>query len=368
MLKKERILLYPYDYNQCPIVRHSYLLNSFSISSVVSPHGWGLTGLDAGCIDGGAPIHLTISDDFNEMLELCDTVVLTDSIKRLDFKSIVYPKVLLAVEKQKNIIALCSIEDTSFDIEQLCLNSHVYYKQLTQKAHIHMYFNNMHRINIPIIFVLGVSERTNKFEIQLSLRESLINEGYRVSQIGTKNFCEFLGFHSFPDFMYSVSISETQKVKAFNNFVKEIEVSESPDVIIIGIPGSIMKLNDYITNDFGILAYEISQAVKPDAVVLSMLYEDYPSGFSDYISNEVKFKFGFEIDCFNIANVKLEWEHLRATKEIKFVTLESELINSKIIELNKKEQPIYNILNKEDADNIAEYLIDKLACSEFEAI
>ncbi len=104
-------------------------------------------------------------------------------------------------------------------------------------------------IKTPVIFVMGVGENAHKFEIQLSVRENLFNMGYKVSQVGSRNYCEMFNFHSFPEFMYSNMYSETEKIKLFNNFIKNIENQENPDVIIIGIPGTIMRINNKATYD-----------------------------------------------------------------------------------------------------------------------
>lgn len=122
---------------------------------------------------------------------------------------------------------------------------------------------------------MGVTNKACKFEIQLSIRENLQSKGYKISQIGSRNYCEFLGFHSFPGFMYNRNLSESEKIILFNNYIKRLENDENPDLIVIGIPGGIMKRNDTFTSYFGIFAYEISQAVTPDYVICSTQYQDF---------------------------------------------------------------------------------------------
>ncbi|MCS4481257.1 TIGR04066 family peptide maturation system protein [Clostridium botulinum] len=189
----------------------------------------------------------------------------------------------------------------------------------------------LEKIQTPIIFVLGTGDRSGKFEIQLCLRENLMQMGYKVSQVGSRNYCELMDFHSFPQFMYSTEITEEEKVIYFNNFIKDIELNDNSDVIIIGIPGGIMPFNDKYTNGFGILAYEISQAVKPDAAVFTTLYEDYNKEYFESIDNTIKYKFGFEIDCYNLSNIQFDWMKFENLNEQFYITLDYNFISKRKI-------------------------------------
>jgi peptide maturation system protein (TIGR04066 family) len=140
-------------------------------------------------------------------------------------------------------------------------------------------------IDTPVIFVLGTGERTNKFEIQLALRENMMKMGYKASQVGTREYCELLGFHSFPRFMFGNGISEISKIASFNRFIKSLERDECPDVIIIGVPRGIMPFNNRLPNGYGILAYEVSQAVTPDSTVYSDTGSNAETGLIDFIAS-----------------------------------------------------------------------------------
>ena len=97
-----------------------------------------------------------------------------------------------------------------------------------------------------MVFVASVIENTNKFDVQLGLRKFLQEEGYKVSQIGTKEYCELFGFHAIPEFMYANQLSEADKIVWFNRICKSIELQEKPDIFIIGVPGATMVFNETI--------------------------------------------------------------------------------------------------------------------------
>jgi peptide maturation system protein (TIGR04066 family) len=219
---------------------------------------------------------------------------------------------------------------------------------------------SIEEIDTPIILVTGIAERTNKFEIQLTLRERIQKSGYKISQIGTRSYCEMMGFHPFPSFMYGNAISDVNKVLMFNRFIKKIESTEEPDIIIIGVPGGIMPLNREFTNKFGLLAFEISQAIAPDVVIASLLYEDYkPEGFDIY-NNSIKYKLGFEVDFFNIANMQFDWSRAYEEHVMSYISLDYKFIDEKIMRYNSNRIPVLNILNKNDSNHMADKAIEKL--------
>ncbi|WP_024831991.1 TIGR04066 family peptide maturation system protein [Ruminiclostridium josui] len=366
MGKNERLLIYPYNMEVTPIIRHRSLLMGYEISCLVSPNGWGFTGKDAGIADRGSDIGISVSGDFEKSLDLCDTVMFVESHLPFDFEKYIFSKIKLAVKSKKNIICSLKLDkEVIEEISSMCNCEGVYFKYFDENQNvlpegIVAENENIEEIDTPIILTVGVAERTNKFEIQLALREKIQKLGYKVSQIGTRSYCEMMGFHSFPSFMYGNAFSDVNKVVMFNRFIKKIENTEEPDVIIIGVPGGIMPFNRKITNKFGLLAFEISQAVLPDVVIASLLYEECkPEGLEEY-SNLFKYKFGFEVDFFNIANMQFDW--LKANEEYvkSYISLDCKFIDEKKVKYNGNKIPVLNILNENDSNYMVDKTIDRL--------
>lgn len=365
---KEKAIVYPFDLQFEPILRHKSLLPDYDIIGLISPEGWGLTGKNVFYSARGNTSSICINNDFEDCLNLCDTVVFNESDSTLDFYEFIYPKINISIQNKKNIIMLMRIEnELENEIAVRCKENDVYFKcynHLERFSHFYNYQavnETLCDINTPVVFILGTSERTSKFEIQLSLREHYINMGYRLSQIGSRNYCEFLGFKSFPDFMFNSNITETNKVILFNRYVKEIEIIERPDIIIICIPGGIMPFNNIFTNKFGILAFEISQAVIPDAAVFSTLYDDYRPEYFESIAATVRHKLGYDIDCFNLTDVQFDWSKAKEEKRMVYTTLSSNFIDNKKLMYSILNTPVYNILNSTDALKMGSYITDKLA-------
>lgn len=362
---KDKTIIYPFDSESLPLIRHNNLFKDNLFSHVIAPNGWGLNGKDAAYDDAGQNTGIIIDNDFDKALEECETVFFTNSSRQIDFNRYVYPKIIKAAESSKNIICSINLENELIkEIQSICNNKDRYFKYLTYSYQdvVASKTEKIYQINTPIVFVAGLGERTQKFEIQLNLRENIEKMGYKVSQVGTRNYCELMGFHSFPGFMYSKFVSEYEKVVLFNHYIKSIEIDEKPDVIIIGVPGGTMPFNYEFTNKFGILAYEISQAIIPDFVVLSTLYECISKDFFELISKSYRYKFGYNIDCYNISNTSLDVERSKSEKSLQYTTVDCEFINKHKNDYNTLETPIYNILDKNDAKLMAKFAIDKL-CS-----
>ncbi len=354
----EKMIVYPYNDEQfSPVLRHPLFLKDFDISCLVSPKGWTNENVNGS---------LNITCDFDSALEYCDTVLISESGALLDFEKSIMPKIMHSIAQGKNIICTMPLHNEPFKlINRKCESQGVYFKYFNypeeyKVQEIYERGKFLYDISKPVIFVFGSGERTNKFEIQLSLRENIMNMGYKISQMGTRGYCELLGFHSMPSFMFDNSVSETDRIILFNHYVKNVEMKESPDVIIIGVPGAIMALNNNINNGFGILAYEMCLAVTPDSSVLSYYYEDYNEEyFSDFV-NMFKYKFECQLDCFNLSNIKIDWQSSRFRNKMDYLSFDSKFIDEKKKKYKSIRTPVFNVLNYDDAKNMAELIIKKL--------
>lgn len=157
-------------------------------------------------------------------------------------------------------------------------------------------------IDVPVIAIMGIGQNVQKFNLQLYLRNRFIDKGYKVSQIGTKKISGLFGFHSLPDFMFDNEYSDVDKVYAFNRVLKGISVQEKPDVILLGIPDSLLALNNKHRFSFGLYAYEILNATQPDFVITSLMANgDYNDEFYSQISEMAKYKYNVNIDAYFIS-------------------------------------------------------------------
>lgn len=240
-----------------------------------------------------------------------------------------------SIKKGKNVIYIGQKEKEDFDFKRLELIS------------------EEQQISVPIVFVVGTAPYTEKFQIQLALRKQLLANGYKVSSIGSKPYSSLFGFHSFPFFM-NENKDDTQKIILFKKYVKCIEMTEQPDLIVIGIPGAIMAINKKHHFDYGVTAYMVSQAVAGDYVIMNMLYgKKYTTEQLEELSKVCKYRLNFEVDSFHLSNAWLDPSTLKDDQ-------------LRIIKLGKKEYDqnvdrLYDLMNPTDMDRVYEDMITKLA-------
>jgi peptide maturation system protein (TIGR04066 family) len=344
-------------------MRHPKLLKGFKIIGLISPCGWGFDGKDAGCVDGGENIGIKITSTFEGVFEKADTIMFTDSPIKLD-QSDIYQKIKNLLAAGKNIICTIQLESTMIKkLNNIATDKNVYFRYFNQDVNKNQneQYHKLYELKTPIVFIFGLGERTQKFEVQLFLREYIQKQGYSVSQVGSRHYCEILGFHSFPGFLRNKLLSETEKIYLFNNYIKEIERTEKSDIIIIGIPGGVVPFNKEFTNDFGITAYEVCQAITPDVAIMATYCEDYGSNFFDSLFISTQYKLGFSIDCYSLAGVVIDWNKTNQSKIFEYLTLDKEYVHRKKMNLHSTKAPLYNTLDPYELNLMCKYLIHKLS-------
>lgn len=365
---KSKTLIFPYDRHSSPVVRHQGLLKSLVITHAVSPRGWGYTGKDAAYVDGRENTGICVSCDFDQAVDEVDTVLFTASERKLDFCEYIYPKLVTAVNKKKEIICTLSLKEKEKEkINNLCRDQGVHIQWFPENQGVADFsraggdYRSIYKIGTPVIMVLGACAQTDKFEIQLVLREKLLQMGYKVSQIGSRRYCELLGFHSFPEFMYLRGLTEADKVFLFNAMVKRMEIQEKPDVIIIGIPEGIMPVNEIHSENFGICAYEVSQAVTPDAAILSLHYGDYTEEYFEKMWYLAKYRLGIEIDCFALTNLVFDRVNAQERGYKCYTEVDVKVVENMVDKLKQPRCPVFNIMHRHSSEAMAEFLVDRLA-------
>ncbi len=315
---KEKVILFPCDREIISFM--DYIdFEEYEIS--------GLCVLEDSSVDVEVKTDIPVLDVKNIDFKLFDTIILIDETYHT------HSFIKKCIENGKKIIDI-RVEE-KIDIEKLDAIS------------------EEQKICIPVIFVVGITSYTEKFHVQLTLRKHLLDSGYKVSQIGSKQYSNIFGFHSYPSFM-SETIDNTKKILLFRKYVKCIEQQEQPDIIVIGIPGGIMGANRKHHFDFGITAYMVSHAVEPDYVIMNMLYNpNYTEEQLEEINQTCIHKFNWRIDSFHLSNSLLDPASLKS-EILKFIKIGDKMYLHKV-------EGLYDLMNPIDMDKMYEAMITKLA-------
>ena len=308
-LQGGKICIYPYSEEVQPLLRHYTLLSSaWKVASLVSPRSWGFVGREFRCGNEILKVepsleHLPDDIDYILIPEFFENLMETSIVKRI------LSRVLPVLGKIRGIILSAVLDGENYEmlksacagicefIDVSATSSDPGPVQQFEKR------KGILEIDVPVIGIMGMWDGTDKFEVSLALREKFLKDGYQVSQIGSRNYCEMMGFHSFPRFMLNPTVGEEEKIYQFNRYLKQLVEEESPDVILITIPGGTQQLNNQFPNRFGILPFLVSKAVVFDALILCTIYEPNAGELFELISTSFKYKFGCEADAFHMSNM-----------------------------------------------------------------
>lgn len=298
--RKKKSAFYPYTNEFCSIDKYADILIGFDVEYFITPPGI------------SAPIS---SHKISSVLpdEKIDTLLVgNDPYYSMQFDKTFFKIIKEAVDREINICFISDFAESDIKpiLEYNRKHNNVKISRLKNGGHYKNFSSDISPVifpvNCPVVFVASAMEQTRKFEVELGLYTSFIKKGYNVQLVASKPYAELFGVFPFPDFMFKAEL-EKVKIINFNVFLKSIEYNTKPDLIIVGIPGSIMKFNDNIVNNFGITAIEVSQAVKPDIVVFNVNYDpNYDRESLESLYGECLHVFGVSPSCVCIADSQLD--------------------------------------------------------------
>lgn len=332
-MKKNAVIL-PYDNSSYSLVK--YELNEYKIVGCFAPLGWGSDKQKCSNLIGDSYDSLEV----NSCNDNFETVIIVESEKKFNFKTFLF-KVL--ENYKKNIKSICLRRTLSVDCfrqlktwteeNQILLDC---YHDITKVIDEDTLFE----FSKPIIFVTGILKNSNKFLTQIELEKQFKQEGLKVSVIGTKGYSDLFGYNPFPSFVFEHDLTVSEKIYRFNHYIKNIEIKENPDVLIVGVPNEMMKINSSVVGDFGLTHFIVSNAVQSDSVVTML-----PYGFNmtelDRIKSYIKGKYGYFIDAVILSNSEVEYQSTDSFKKEYYFNLEWDQYYERYSEISK-----YNVFDQ----------------------
>ncbi len=349
----EKVLIYPYDIESYVLVKYSHLLVNLQISKVVSLQGWGYVG---SYINIGKDV-LEIGADFEEAMEECSVVWFVKSKREIDFEKFIFPLYKKAVLRNKKIIFTCEVEEASKkQILLLAGNKNVYFPNSAYNIEEQIIFHS--EIDVPIVLVAGTTPYTDKFNTQLVLYNNLKKLGYKVLLIGTKEYTQFFGGQIFPEFLFENNIESSQKVILLNNYVNNMVEHVKPDIVIAGVPGGIIPVTEHIPIDYGVLGFQMGQALRPDCIVLNLMANNYSKGEIDDIGKEAIRILNSNKVFYTVTDKLIDLKDTEKNKMIQYVSLDESYVLQKIKDYDEK---VFFHGSKNNMEQLVEYIINYLA-------
>lgn len=364
-MKTKNICIFPYGPEVEFFSRYNdLLLPEYSISACVVPMGWEHTSSD----------RIPFYHHLEEVKTGYDIILIPHFYASEELENALIEEILELINFDKNIV--CSKELNLNNKEKLrlfCKENQTKFLYLPEKEST-VYKGDSHEtrcrpIDVPVIVIAGLWEQTNKFEISLGLRKQFRENEFSITQIGSRDYSELFGFHSFPKFMYSPGIPEREKICLFNQYVRSLVDEEKSDAVIITIPGAVAPFSDDFPGDYGVLAFLVAHALSVDYFILSTLFGTLKEEFIEKIFQFCQYTLGAEADCFHASNCFIDSVTSRGKKEVDITRMAPEAVATQLEQLDVSEPfPVFDATTEAGQKELFQSILDKLSAETIQVI
>lgn len=346
-----RLLIFPAAKEVNVFARYSDMIEGFDDIVFATSKGAGEEPVDFADLDGGPVTGIYVSADFDEALRNVDAVFFSETAKSLS-SGFVLKKFEAAISSGKKVYTEYVPDGIQSDAVTV-LNGDGFPADFSTDGGR----DNVYEIPVPVVFIFGSGPNTHKFLTQVALRKFFQNEGYAISQVGTKRCSNFFGFPSIPSWVYQSGLNEREKIVALNRFFYSRYVQDKPEVMLIGIPGGFMPMNPMKYEEMGTLAYLISQAVTPDAAVFCSYAMNFTAEYMEWQKNVCRYKLNVPIRHMVISNTSMEVS--LESRKCEYFTTPFSAFNNLVLPQNEGIE-FFNSLDKESMDSLGRSLLTLL--------
>lgn len=365
----DKAIVYPFTDILIPILQYVNIQDvEMKVTTVIDKKRGFLNGKDMGYMKNQPKTGIVVSNDFEKEIGCSDVLIYTDEAsKEIDEKS-VFDDIKKMLEMQKKVICLRSLTDVNVNgLSKIALETKTDFfycdiaNQLVPKTEYEYIPRELYEPEASVIMIGEMFSGLDGENICLALSRNINSIGYKCVTVMEHKYARAVGAYAFPDFLKSDNTSECNKVYYLNNFVKYIDQTECPDVIIMLVPDPMLKYNRMFGNGFGIIPYLLSQAVHADCFIFCTQFDDVETKLFDFLSLNFENRFGFGIDFVHMSNIMLDLPKSNVYGKLSFLCHTQEKLN-RIIEDKYKnnEIPIFNGLEKEQCDELSCAVIEKL--------
>ena len=228
--------------------------------------------------------------------ETFDTIVIGYFLDQMFDANILFGYELIekSIQYNKNFILL-DVNVYRYIKSQLELSKNINYTgKIFMPVVNHRKFNDvMHyryvpNVSVPVVLVVGTSNKQGKVTTQMRLKEVLISEGYKVSHISTEPQGALLG----ADFVFpyghqsTVEVNEDLWGKMMSVVTKGVEKYNSPHIIISGTQGKFIprsRSSVELSSEGMLSSLHYMLGILPDAIICAINPQDSVEMIQDLV-------------------------------------------------------------------------------------
>lgn len=347
----KKLILYPYNKDAIWVVKNKELLVEYN-----------LVGICTNCedkeiaIDFASKNDLQYINDWTKYQSVFDSVLFLNNVEKCQLKAY-YVRINEAISCGKEVIMtkelFKELNENGFDISQ----NQIHF--LENSVHMEVEEDDyLFDINVPVVLVCSFAENCNKMEVQLEMMRNFTNKGYHAVVIASNEIGNIFSTHTVPSFLLEEKQEIKKNVVSLNHYIHQIEQDEKPDIIIIGAPGSIMPMNNFILNDFGILAYQISYAAPPDICIVGTNFSLYMTDeYFDELEKFCQYRLNAPKSFFYISSQKIRYK--KSEKELDTFFLADNIVK-RLYDKRIFQKDIPCVVDKNQMQNFFNEIIDTL--------
>lgn len=307
-----KCIVYPYSIDFLPVLK--YFIESkddnWNFTKVVIPKSIFLVKdnhIDAGSINKGIKLGVNLTNNFDEALSNCNTVIIADSAFNNNLQEDIIKKIKLSLSSKKDVICCAKLNDEEIGIfNEIAKKNNVNFKYLDTSYSVDKYTtykDSTYPITTSVMGIGKLLSHNNSTLASIEYFKEYKKNGYDVVIVNTNRNCLILGHEIIPNEFFSDNHSVNDKILILNHFLRTIDQRKSPNLIILQFPDNMMKYSNVTSEDFGIYTYMISQAIAFDYFALVSDIGNYSNTFYKELSTCFKYRFGFEIDEVILENI-----------------------------------------------------------------
>lgn len=300
-----------------------------------------------------------ITDEYENALSICDAVLFLAS-ENIEISGPLYEKYICMAQASSKEVHFSKKCQSLFNVSNerkamICDENESNQSFLPQNTYIKY-------IDVPIIGIMGLGDFCNKFCCEVEIASFFRQKGYNVIHFGSKDFDGMLGEARYPEFLFNQNYSVSQRILGWNQYLFELCDREKPDLIVLGMPGGIMPLNNKILNEFGEIPYIISNGVRVDIGILcSYFYEKVDQKYLTEYKNFCKYKLNCNIGWICVSNSSCRFNPDSEESILEYLHYEPEIADKMIVEAENRENiRLFNILNSESRKKMLRQLYEEL--------
>lgn len=349
-------LLYPYFKELSAVVDDiSHFNDDIIITELVAPIAW-KKNIDK---------HRNVTFDFISALNEVDGVIIADTPNNQFMYNDLIAKMKAAILNRKKIICCTTLQEIDLAMlknEAKEYDAKFYYMvPVTNKSYKPCIFCPQDSI---IIAIGNMFSELNSIPIMLNLVRRYEKLGYHVTAVSNNMNTTLCDFVQFPTELLHSTLSHEKIIKQLNSFYNELQLLYQPDIIITQIPYGMMKYSDICTEDFGVKAYMIFQAISVDFFILNSPVDNLNISAFKAMSEVFRYRFGFDIDCVGIVDKCVNSADSDEEEHIIYDDIADIEVDEFVHFLSVKSgKQIYcfNIKDKNSYEHVVNYSIKKLS-------